>query len=79
MEKMMTEIYGFNNVWDYQEMGHEDQRRCIAPNFRNIDEISDSIDIGPLAEWSFQTTGGGAAMPDVPDWIILAEYMAERL
>ncbi|KAJ5509822.1 hypothetical protein N7527_011965 [Penicillium freii] len=60
-----------------------DQRGRLTPILPNLDEISESIHEGPFPEWPFQTRGGGdmigAAMPDIPDWMILGDYMAEHL
>ncbi|KAJ5401146.1 hypothetical protein N7465_011635 [Penicillium sp. CMV-2018d] len=60
-----------------------DQRGGLTPTLPNLDEISESIHEGPLPEWPFQTRGDGemigAAMPDIPDWMILGDYMAEHL
>ncbi|KAJ5206541.1 hypothetical protein N7491_002843 [Penicillium cf. griseofulvum] len=58
------------------------QRGRISPDPRNLDQISQPINEGPLPEWPFQTRGGDvieAAMPDIPDWMILGDYMAEHL
>jgi hypothetical protein len=64
------------------QMNNYDQRGRMSPNLRNFDQVSESINEGPLPEWPFQTRGGdviGAAMPDIPDWMILGDYMAEHL
>lgn len=64
------------------QQNKDDQRRRLTPTLPNLDEISESIHEGPLPEWPFQTRGGdmmGAAMPDIPDWMILGDYMAEHL
>ncbi|KGO74492.1 Transcription factor, fungi [Penicillium italicum] len=60
-----------------------DQGGRITPSVPNLDEMSESIIEGPSPEWPFQTRGGGnmigAAMPDIPDWMILEDYMTEHL
>ncbi|CAI7658961.1 unnamed protein product [Penicillium glandicola] len=69
-----------------QQVGQQNkdgQRGRMTPNLPNFDQISESINEGRLPEWPFQTRGGddviGAAMPDIPDWMILGDYMAEHL
>lgn len=65
------------------QQNKNDQRGRMTPTLPNLDEISEPIHEGPLPEWPFQTRGGGdmigAAMPDIPDWMILGDYMAEHL
>lgn len=64
------------------QQNKDEQRGLMTPNLPNLDQISDSINEGPLPEWPFQTRGGGdviGAMPDIPDWMILGDYMAEHL
>ncbi|KAJ5245135.1 hypothetical protein N7489_005231 [Penicillium chrysogenum] len=58
------------------------QGRGMTPNLPNLHQIPGSINEGSLPEWPFQTRGDGdmlAAMPDIPDWMILGDYMAEHL
>ena len=65
------------------QQNKNDQRGRLTPTLPNLDEIPESIQEGPLPEWPFQTRGDGdmmgAAMPDIPDWMILGDYMAEHL
>lgn len=65
------------------QQNKNDQRERLTPTLPNLDEIPEPIHEGPLPEWPFQTRGGGdimgAAMPDIPDWMILGDYMAEHL
>ncbi|KGO66312.1 Transcription factor, fungi [Penicillium expansum] len=65
------------------QQNKNDQRGRMTPSVPNLDEISESINEGPLPEWPFQARDGGdmigAAMPDIPDWMILGDYMAEHL
>ncbi|KAJ5187917.1 hypothetical protein N7449_010911 [Penicillium cf. viridicatum] len=65
------------------QQNKNDQRGLMTPALPNLNEISEPIHEGPLPEWPFQTRGGGdmigAAMPDIPDWMILGDYMAEHL
>ncbi|KAJ5823803.1 hypothetical protein N7447_006143 [Penicillium robsamsonii] len=61
-----------------------DQRGRVTPNLPGgLDQISGPMNEGPLPEWPFQTRGSddvlGVAMPDIPDWMILGDYMAEHL
>lgn len=46
------------------------------------DEISGTINEAPLPEWPLSGTGNdvmGAGIPDIPEWMILGDYMAEHL
>ncbi|KXG53393.1 Transcription factor [Penicillium griseofulvum] len=64
------------------QMNNYNQRGGIPADLENFDQVSESINEGPLPEWPFQTRGGDgieAAMPDIPDWMILGDYMAEHL
>ncbi|KAJ5170041.1 uncharacterized protein N7500_002824 [Penicillium coprophilum] len=65
------------------QQNNDDQRERMATNIPSLDHLSESINEGPLPEWPFQSRGGGdvigAAMPDIPDWMILGDYMAEHL
>lgn len=50
-----------------------------SPTF---DAMSDSIGPGPFPAWPFNTRNGdvtGPTIPDIPDWMILGDYMAEHL
>ncbi|KAJ5374395.1 hypothetical protein N7517_006401 [Penicillium concentricum] len=65
------------------QQNNNDQRGRVSPKLPNFDQISESINENPLPEWPFQARGNddviGAAMPDIPDWMILGDYMAEHL
>ncbi|OQE05207.1 hypothetical protein PENVUL_c026G04482 [Penicillium vulpinum] len=65
------------------QQNSDDQRGRMNPELPNLDQISTPINEGPFPEWPFQTRNGGdligAAMPDIPDWMILGDYMAEHL
>jgi hypothetical protein len=64
------------------QQNKKDQGGGMTPNLPNLHQMSESINEGTLPEWPFQTRGGGdvlAAMPDIPDWMILGDYMAEHL
>jgi hypothetical protein len=65
------------------QQNKNDQKGRMTSTLPNLDGISESMHKGPLPEWPFQTRGGGdmigAAMPDIPDWMILGDYMAEHL
>ncbi|KAJ6191040.1 hypothetical protein N7519_001061 [Penicillium mononematosum] len=64
------------------QQNKQDQGGGMTPNLPNLHRISETINEGTLPEWPFQTRGGGdvlAAMPDIPDWMILGDYMAEHL
>ncbi|KAJ6099042.1 hypothetical protein N7467_000577 [Penicillium canescens] len=46
------------------------------------DQLSGSINEGPLPEWPFSGSGNdvvGVGIPDIPEWMILGDYMAEHL
>ena len=48
-----------------------------------LDSMSDPIGESPFPGWPFQTRSGGdvigPTIPDIPDWMILGDYMAEHL
>jgi hypothetical protein len=49
----------------------------------SIDSMSDPIGGSPFPGWPFNTRSGGdvtsPTIPDIPDWMILGDYMAEHL
>ncbi|OQE39204.1 hypothetical protein PENCOP_c007G04675 [Penicillium coprophilum] len=65
------------------QQNNHDEREQMTTNIPSLEQLSESINEGPLPEWPFQSRGGGdvigAAMPDIPDWMILGDYMAEHL
>ncbi|KAJ5295474.1 hypothetical protein N7508_010295 [Penicillium antarcticum] len=64
-----------------------DQLDSVASNLPGqdiplTDQISGSINEGPLPDWPFPGSGNdfmGAGIPDIPEWMILGDYMAEHL
>jgi hypothetical protein len=46
------------------------------------DQLSGPINESPFPEWHFSGSGNdvvGAGIPDIPEWMILGDYMAEHL
>ncbi|CAG8125633.1 unnamed protein product [Penicillium olsonii] len=70
-----------------EEPEKADQRRSTAHNVRDhgslaFDPISDSIGPNPFPTWPYNTRNGGVigpTIPDIPDWMILGDYMADHL
>jgi hypothetical protein len=70
-----------------QQLENNSRKRPASQSFPNrgssiFDPISDSIAESPFPSWPFNTRGGDVvapAIPDIPDWMILGDYMAEHL